>query len=323
MKNNRIDYIDKLKGIAIIFMVIGHVMQISLGVGSVAFNKFYTSFHMPIFMFLSGLFVYKYFNEWSFAEYKRFIMIKVKRILLPFFVVGGLFSYVFYGNITCLLDGSFNGYWFLPALFFLMCIDVSLAFVLKNFKRSFVVDILIRLLVWLFLIILYQYGLKYAYFRGAVYHYPFFIMGILMVKYDWLKKQVFYNSNAIAVQLLAYLTIWVFVEKVPFGFNLLGVFSIPILFFLFDKLNSQISIFFSLCGAYSLEIYVFHRFFLPSLLEIGTYLTTIITEFDKSQNFILFLLLSLFISIPICVICIWMGKSIKEITLLNKIIFGK
>lgn len=53
-RNKRIEWLDDLKGIAIIFVVIGHVAEKSFGVNGVFFNHFYTSFHMPLFMAVSG-----------------------------------------------------------------------------------------------------------------------------------------------------------------------------------------------------------------------------------------------------------------------------
>lgn len=57
--NNRITYIDALKGLAIILVVWGHVAEKSMGVEVMPFNRMYGSFHMPLFIFLSGLFAYK------------------------------------------------------------------------------------------------------------------------------------------------------------------------------------------------------------------------------------------------------------------------
>lgn len=56
--NRRIEYIDTLKGIAIILVVMGHVVQFiwgdRYGSNQIIFIIIY-SFHMPLFFFLSGL----------------------------------------------------------------------------------------------------------------------------------------------------------------------------------------------------------------------------------------------------------------------------
>lgn len=85
----RIDYIDKLKGFAILFVVMGHVVEKSLTINNTPFNSFYGSFHMPLFMFLSGIFAYKSFKSFNTNEYASFFKKKALRILVPFLTIGG------------------------------------------------------------------------------------------------------------------------------------------------------------------------------------------------------------------------------------------
>ena len=84
----RIDYIDKLKGFAIILVVMGHVLEWGMGISDSPANLFYSSFHMPLFMFLSGLFAMKSFKTYNLAECQHFLYNKVRRIVVPFLVVG-------------------------------------------------------------------------------------------------------------------------------------------------------------------------------------------------------------------------------------------
>lgn len=46
-KKMRVEYIDKLKGFAIFWVVMGHVAQYSLGIRDGFFNYFYSSFLWP------------------------------------------------------------------------------------------------------------------------------------------------------------------------------------------------------------------------------------------------------------------------------------
>lgn len=54
----RVDYIDRMKGFAIFLVVMGHVYFISLSNSSAAVSQVIYSFHMSLFMFLSGLVAY-------------------------------------------------------------------------------------------------------------------------------------------------------------------------------------------------------------------------------------------------------------------------
>ncbi|MGL5354984.1 MAG: acyltransferase family protein [Cetobacterium sp.] len=72
MYKDRIEYIDTLKGILIVLVVIGHT-----GINP-SIQKWIYSFHMPLFFIISGFF-YKF--DSNIVSYKR-----VKRLLLPFLI---------------------------------------------------------------------------------------------------------------------------------------------------------------------------------------------------------------------------------------------
>ena len=54
---SRYEYIDRLKGLAILLVVMGHLMAFSLIASRNPIFTVISSFHMPLFMFLSGLVV--------------------------------------------------------------------------------------------------------------------------------------------------------------------------------------------------------------------------------------------------------------------------
>jgi len=53
MQTNRINYIDRMKGFAILMVVLAHVYLTALGMGDSAVFRFCASFEMPLIMFLS------------------------------------------------------------------------------------------------------------------------------------------------------------------------------------------------------------------------------------------------------------------------------
>ena len=112
----RIQYIDKLKGLTIILVVIHHVA------GGCGFNEApiltYESFNMQMFMFLSGIFAFKSIKEYSWSEVGAFFKKKALRLLVPFIMVGGIFSMMAFGNPWGTLTGREGGFWFFPALFY-------------------------------------------------------------------------------------------------------------------------------------------------------------------------------------------------------------
>ena len=116
----RLDYIDKLKGMTILLVVMGHLAEHSMDITTMPFNVMYASFHMPMFMFLSGIFAYKAFTDYSLAEIGAWIRKKFLRVIVPFFIVGGFYGLVSTGNPLDVYIGTIGGYWFLPALFICM-----------------------------------------------------------------------------------------------------------------------------------------------------------------------------------------------------------
>lgn len=81
-KPERIEYIDIARGIGIILMIAGHVYY------DTVFRDIIFSFHMPLFLFISGM-LYKY-NE----NTKEFIIKIIKRLYIPY-VIGVVFVSTF------------------------------------------------------------------------------------------------------------------------------------------------------------------------------------------------------------------------------------
>lgn len=102
---NRLHYLDNLKAILIILVIIGHAIQGSID--NYQHNLFFRliySFHMPLFLSISGYFTYKPKYD-SLLISKRFI-----QLLVPF-VIWAFIS-------PLLLTGSFNSYATLKALLY-------------------------------------------------------------------------------------------------------------------------------------------------------------------------------------------------------------
>lgn len=127
MKEKRLDYIDMVKGVGIILVVIGHSTYVSENT-----LTWLASFHMPLFFIVSGiLFAYKHSEQEPFGAYvkKRFC-----GMLLPYFwfslIYIGVDYYYLYAHPEVInqefIDSavlqavSFYGIsvlWFLPAIF--------------------------------------------------------------------------------------------------------------------------------------------------------------------------------------------------------------
>ena len=116
----KINYIDYSKGIAILFVIFGHVYS-----GNNIATTWIYSFHMPLFFIISGFLLKLNKNK----DTKSMILKKFKSLMVPyilfsiinivgFYLIKDLSYEVFKGNIfnTITLFGI-GALWFLPALF--------------------------------------------------------------------------------------------------------------------------------------------------------------------------------------------------------------
>lgn len=160
MSNKKIDHTTKpqynaafgvLSALAILMIVAGHAGYDILTVGGL-FP--YYSFHVPLFMFISGYFYRGEEEEKPLLYLKK----KVKRLLLPYFiwnVVYGVIAWALrtfcgfgFGEgispKTLLLDPFLNGYqfiynyaaWFVPVLFLVEMMNLCMRLVLKKLKLN-------------------------------------------------------------------------------------------------------------------------------------------------------------------------------------------
>lgn len=166
---NRDITIDIAKGIAILLVVLGHLQN--------PINKYIYAFHMPLFFFLSGMFV-------KGLSFKDTIFQKGYRLLLPFIFyylyavlmkIGRLF---FSGKFTIEslwftnIDSVFYNIgpiWFLLSLFYI--------FVLWSLLSKYSIRIRYIIIALLLLIPYSSQGQNPLYFNSALLGLPFFCMG--------------------------------------------------------------------------------------------------------------------------------------------------
>lgn len=146
MSSERIEWIDTLKFLGILFITIGH-----LGDGSGLLYRFVYLFHVPLFFFLSGVF-HRRKNKM-----KTLIQKKFTTLLVPYFLLSVISCIIFYFRfpgseksyteaIKAIFFGIRNttfyaeGLWFFPCLFL---ISIIFEIILLISKRKSLVTLLI------------------------------------------------------------------------------------------------------------------------------------------------------------------------------------
>lgn len=144
----RIDYIDRMKGLAIFLVVMGHVYGMAFAQSDDVAYRVISSFHMPLFMFLSGLVACSGATSpfWNMTKLSR----KLRGLLLPLIVFGMCFTMTwvsdFGSGLKCFLESpNKNGYWYLMTL---AVFYVSLSIYRLNFKQKWYIDVVLAIAIW-------------------------------------------------------------------------------------------------------------------------------------------------------------------------------
>jgi fucose 4-O-acetylase-like acetyltransferase len=279
----RIKIIDSLKGYAIILVLFGHVIVFSDPTGyalSWLFTFIY-SFHMPLFLFLSGYLVYQkpIDPKWNFV-YKKF-----RGLIVPYFI------WLFIGILVVnnfILDAKISDYliqhtvtydniWFLPALFFsflllLAYISIERFLKIKRIDAWLLIPIFSGAYICSWFIDLPVQGLLVIRWFS-----PFVLLGYLAAEFSGklLEKQYFMTLSSTLFVLL--LPSW---DKRVITLGNIGAVKLIIAFilastgivFAYSLIKSLqetfVNRFLTICGYLSLEIYLVSNFLALLLIQI-------------------------------------------------------
>lgn len=226
MNSNRKDYIDIAKGIAIIFVVLGHTTHVDFA------RSYFLQSCLPIFFVISGIF----YKPDKYDGLLAYIKKQAGLLLIPyvfFFLL--TFSYwaliernfrgadvslssqilgLFYGNIGDYM--IFNGaLWFLPCLFLVQIIFASVNHI--KFKvKSFLLIILFTASIFLikYDITYLPFGLTSALFFISYYSIGFFSKKLFLILEEKSKLVLFF----VTVIFLLLQILWLKIESKPLPF---------------------------------------------------------------------------------------------------------
>lgn len=304
MANNRILWVDQLKCLAIFGVVLCHVYQWSEISDCIPLQVF-GRFHTMLFMFLSGCFCIKSSEDFSFHSFRSFLKKKFTRILIPFFIIGGAFSFVNNGSLIPLLLGSIPHYWFMVSVFCCMLLSYAFFAVTKRFGTR--TSLLLGALYCLLIMVLWYSGplrpLPYSFM--TISSLPYFLLGCFYRKYDVLQR-LFANDILYAISILLAIVFTIYRNSIPQ--NLAGYFYIIVLLRLFKENEAKIGCKIARIGTYSLEIYMLHFFFIPNL---SSWKDMLLCSTSLNGNIICSLAVFSLISVCIMALSILFGSILK------------
>ena len=207
IQNRERMYLNVIKGIAIVLMIWGHCIQYCAMYCFDYFengvHQFIYSFHMPLFMLVSG---YLFFFSFEKRDLKTLLIHRTQGMLQPI-VFGSVLNLLLMELPTALLYGYlniFNGKLLnsLYSLWFLWCVlSSSLAVALAEKLGR---NVLVRFLYLAAGVAIVALFPEYNY---HLYMYPYFVAGFLYGKYrsripGWLTKMAYLSLAAFPVLLL-------------------------------------------------------------------------------------------------------------------------
>lgn len=273
----QIDYINALKGIAILGVVFAHIIAWSYN----DFHAFYTnfsqswlfkfiySFHMPLFFFISGFLAYR-----SYSKSSAFTILKRRtfQLLIPY-ICSTLF-------VEIILNQEMN-YWFLIALYVM--------YLVTSFSQKFKVCPLILYFIIYGTSIIFPIlnNIPYLFLPSFKTHYISFLLGFYICKYPqtliWLRHHIYPYA------LIVFLILFIapnFIKELENVLNLINgrvlllynfiksTFAIIFLFFYFEENKENIPKYnwLTKIGQQTLIIYIIHVLFKYTIPLIGDYI---------------------------------------------------
>lgn len=291
----RIDYIDAMRGLAIILVLQSHVSGFCLNIGDYTPNYHFVS-GVPVFFFISGFFSKQIHNK-SLKELCYFLYDKAIILLISATIFMAFRAYITDISFTNAItrDGKF-GYWFTYALFEFILINVLCQLTFKYIRR-------IKRLIWLeditlITIALFMYSLTIPAVRdylsinenlykcagiGYWKNFLYFVLGII-VKQHFKHIEFFLTSrfvSSIIISSFVLLTVYnqFMIQNIwtlfRFIFPLLWLATCFIYFYNYHYVftnDTFIGKCFQLVGRRTLDIYYLHYLFLPTNLSNQMYI---------------------------------------------------
>lgn len=207
----RIYELDYIRGIAMLMVVMGHVLLFSLKIEHTALIGIIGICEMPLFFVVSGYLTHKEREE-NFKRMLSRLLIRSRTLLVPL-VVWSIVRNICDGTVSYSLSDIYRGgYWFFLALWWCDVLNMFSAYLSKKFRLGMLGDALL-------------YGFVYAVIllgriknidlggvlpvQSVQYYFPFFVMGLLMRKYQFLNGMVL-NKYSYAVGMLLLIIGWYF-----------------------------------------------------------------------------------------------------------------
>lgn len=307
----RIEWIDALRGFTMILVVFSHVEISGFGMapGYARINDLFRILFMPLFFFVSGFIAYRS-QVWQWGLYRDSLLKKIRVLLLPMLFFGLLYAVFFYAQRRGVapvdsIVGFFNdsmkyGYWFTVVLLGMFLIYYSVSFFFKRFGLVFQQVLLSVIALGLYMLS-YNSVTHFASHQVANWlcfyylclYFQFFMFGNIVACYQRRVFEVLDNKYVSGIIILLFAGLYIFylsrsdvqhdyvvtdVSKLSLEvICCMGVLTTVMLFRRYENAFSKknwIGRGLQFIGERTLDVYMIHYFFIPSIPALGVYLST-------------------------------------------------
>lgn len=314
MTVNRIEIIDRLKGFAILWVVLGHYVLHSLGQKDML-AEIIGSFHMPLFMFLSG---YVVSATPSFSKCCK----KVVSFMLPMTCVGVIYAFFIGSSLYGFIHSPYkHGYWYLYVLTVFYIMLYAIGTIGGGILRQ------VAAAVFVFVVFCSADKLISAEWNDIFsvwmmkQYWLFFITAHFLRRYN-LFLSLLNKRGVFSISLIGYvLGFLLYLQGIGHLFYLnamLFIVAISFVFLVTKDSNRRVMSALSCMGRHTLDIYLFHFFIISmtSLSSFGCWLAL-------TGNMFIELLSGVAYSFMVAYICMMVGRIIHLSGFFNNIVFGR
>lgn len=298
----RMKYLDWMKGIAIFFMVVGHVLLFSFNLTSCSLSKLFGLFDMPLFFYVSGYLCFRGIS--SFKDLIDRLIKRCGRLIFPWLAITILSCFYFNKSfLPCCLEF----YWFFYVLFVLNTLFILLDYlVFRHILNPYLYSFCLLLIPVIF-------GSSKL-LMGTVKFFPAtqlttyscaFCFGWLCRKFPKLNNSILYNPIVFVLGLAFYVYgCWHYDSLSVFLRIAGGIGGIIVLQSFFKRIeddgrNSFVCHALSIMGQSTLCIYMFNNYFIPDFTNLVSESILVVPNGLLWEFF-----LSAIIAIPIIFACI-------------------
>jgi len=333
--DNRLGYVDALRGFSMFLVVLAHVM-LAAGCGDnhTVLSTILITFRMPLFFFISGYFACREAGFWTKRRVADTLRRKVCAQIIGMVVFLSVYCYCMNLKLFSADGWGFGGYWFTVSLFqmFLVYLVSCFVFRCKSVVAVLILSVVLFSLQFAFRIVPDTPVCNYLFVSNTVTYLPAFALGLAARAFRPQFVRLIADKWFITISIVLFVvaSMLIYDRGLHTRYPALYLVNRKVLVRL-AGLAAVVSLFYSLrgslggdapyarwlryAGTRTLDIYYLHYFFIPALPQVVPF-------FRSGGKTIVIILVLGAIAAAIIAISLLLGRWIRTSLPLSRLLFG-